>query len=98
MVDGHWFEQGLEVYASRFQIPRDQVAAWFTEQCHTHLAAECATPELEGARHRGGAVPHRWGLGSGPGVCVLLDRRGPQAGRAVRCENNDGDRALLRLW
>jgi 4-carboxymuconolactone decarboxylase len=31
VVDGHRYAQGLEVYASQFQIPRDQVAAWFAD-------------------------------------------------------------------
>src|SRR5690349_21200770 len=42
--------------------------------------------ELEGVSQARGAVPYRWGLGGGPGVCVLLDVRGAQAGRSLTCE------------
>jgi len=32
MVTSRRYERGLEVYASQFQIPREEVASWFTER------------------------------------------------------------------
>ena len=32
MVTGQRYEQGLAVYASQFQIPREEVASWFAER------------------------------------------------------------------
>lgn len=34
------YEQGLEVYASQFQIPREEVAAWFAERVGEHFGKE----------------------------------------------------------
>jgi alkylhydroperoxidase/carboxymuconolactone decarboxylase family protein YurZ len=40
MVDSRRYDQGLEIYASQFQIPRDQVAAWFTEHVGERFGQE----------------------------------------------------------
>ena len=34
------YEQGLDVYASQFRIPRDDVAAWFTERVGERFGEE----------------------------------------------------------
>ena len=53
------------------------------QQCHARLAAQRATQELEVASQSRGAVPYCWGLGGGPGICVLLDCRGTQADHSL---------------
>ena len=53
-------------------------------------SATLATQGLEGASQSRGAVPYCWGLGGGPGICVLLDGRGTPAGRSLTCEKTRG--------
>lgn len=40
MVKGRRYEQGLEVYASQFQIPREEVASWFAERVGERFGEE----------------------------------------------------------
>lgn len=40
MVEGQRYEQGLEVYASQFQIPREEVASWFAERVGERFGKE----------------------------------------------------------
>ncbi len=54
---------------------------------HAHLGARYAAEELEGASQPVGAVPYCWYLGSGRGVCALLNGRGTQAGCSLTFEN-----------
>jgi alkylhydroperoxidase/carboxymuconolactone decarboxylase family protein YurZ len=39
-MDGHRYAQGVEVYARQFQIPRDQVAAWFADYVGARFGEE----------------------------------------------------------